>query len=251
MTSIDLNCDLGEERGDDEAVLPFVTSANIACGLHAGGPAVMRRTVAAALRAGVAIGAHPGYADRAGFGRQAQALPPAEIHDLVLFQIGALDVFVRAAGARLQHVKPHGALYHEAAARPEVADAIAHATRAARADLVLVGAPDSALAVAARACGLRFAGELFADRQYGDDGRLLPRSDPRAFVTLDDAAAAARAVRMARDREIPCASGKVLAQAGQTICLHGDDPRAADRARALRAAFARAGLAVAPLGSWL
>jgi UPF0271 protein len=248
---VDLNCDLGEGQGDDAAILAHVTSASVACGLHAGGPAVMRRTVEAARSARVAVGAHPGFPDREGFGRRALDLPPEEIHDLVLYQIGALEAFVRLAGMRLQHVKAHGALYHLANQQPETAEAVAAATRRARADLILVGAPASALAAAAARHGLRFAAEIFADRQYGEDGRLLPRSDPRALVEGDDAAVAARALAMALQQTIWTAAGRALSQPGHTLCLHGDDPRAAARAAAIRAAFARAGVTVAPLGSWL
>ena len=248
--TIDLNCDLGEGLGDDAAVLAFVTSANIACGAHAGDPVTMRRTVAAAVAAGVAIGAHPGFSDREHFGRQALDLPADEVFDLVLAQIGALAFTARPFGVRLGHVKPHGALYHVAGARPEIADAVVRAICAARGDLVLVGPPGSALADRAAAHGLRFAGEIFADRNYGDDGRLLPRSHPAALVALDLAAAAARAVAMVRDGAVTSLSGQLLPQLGQTLCLHGDDPQVIARARGLRAALAAAGIRVAPLAAW-
>jgi UPF0271 protein len=251
MTFVDLNCDLGEGQGDDAAILAHVTSASVACGLHAGGPAVMRRTVEAARRAGAAVGAHPSFPDREGFGRREMDLPPDELRDLVLYQLGALEVFVRAAGMRLQHVKAHGALYHVANRQPEAGEALAAATRQVRADLILVGAPGSALEAAAARQGLRFAGEVFADRQYGEDGLLLPRSDPRALVEGDDAAVAARALAMVEQQTVWTAGGRALARRGHTLCLHGDDPRAAGRAAAIRAAFARAGVNVAPLGSWL
>jgi UPF0271 protein len=230
--------------------MPYVTSANIACGAHAGDPVTMRRTVAAAVAAGVAIGAHPGFADRENFGRRPLALPPDAIFDLVLAQVGALAFLARPFGVRLAHVKPHGALYHLAAARPEIADAVVRATRAARADLVIVGPPDSALAQAAATLGMRFAGELFADRNYGDDGRLLPRSHPAALVALDPQAAAARAVALVRDGQVTTVSGKVVPQRGQTVCLHGDDPHVIERAQALRAALAAAAITVAPLAAW-
>jgi UPF0271 protein len=248
---IDLNCDLGEGVGDETAILPWLTSASVACGLHAGGPSVMRQTVEAAARAGVAVGAHPSYPDRAGFGRHAMELAPEAIHDLVLFQLGALAAFVRRARLRLQHVKAHGALYHAANQRPEVADAFAEATASVGAELIVVGAPGSALAAAASAHGLRFAAEIFADRHYGEEGRLLPRSDPRALVSGSDEEVAARAVAMVQEGAIRTANGTTIAQTGHTLCLHGDDPRAAARARAVRTAFAAAGITVAPLGSWL
>jgi 5-oxoprolinase (ATP-hydrolysing) subunit A len=249
--TIDLNCDVGEERGDDAAVMPFITSASVACGLHAGGPGAMRATVAAAAAAGVAVGAHPGYADREGFGRRETAVDAQAVFDLVLYQIAALDGFARQAGVRLQHVKPHGALYHAASTRPEVAEAIARATAAVRADLILIGPPASALAAAAAAHQLRFAGELFADRHYGEDGRLLPRSHPQALVAGDDALVAARAVAMVKTGAITTLGGASLAQPGASICLHGDTPGAPSRARAIRAALEQAGVRLAPLGSWL
>jgi UPF0271 protein len=247
---IDLNCDLGEGMGDDAAVLPLVTSANIACGAHAGDPSTMRRTIAAAVAAGVAIGAHPGFYDRAHFGRRALDLPADQVFDEVLAQVGALAFTARPFGVRLGHVKPHGALYHVAGARPDIADAFVRATLAARADLIVVGPPDSALSHSAQIHGARFAGELFADRNYGDDGRLVPRGDPGALVDLDLPAAAARAVALVRDGRITTVSGKTIAQVGQTLCLHGDDPRVVDRARALRSALAAAAITVAPLSAW-
>jgi UPF0271 protein len=249
-TAIDLNCDLGEGQGNDAAILPHVTSANVACGLHAGDPTAMRRTVEEAARLGVAVGAHPGFADRARFGRVELELPAEEIRDLVAYQIGALEVFVRRVGLRLQHVKAHGALYHVAGRRPEVARAIAEATREAG-ELVLVGAPGSALETAARAAGLRFAAEGFADRHYGDDGNLLPRTHPDAMVSGADDVVAARALEMVRTRRVPSHQGRSLDVPMQTLCLHGDDPRAAGRARAIRLALERGGVTVAPLASWL
>jgi 5-oxoprolinase (ATP-hydrolysing) subunit A len=239
---IDLNCDLGEGCGEDEAVLPFVTSASIACGLHAGDAPTMRRTIAAAARAGVTIGAHPSFPDREGFGRRPLPLPPEELFDHVLYQIGALTALARAAGVRIGHVKPHGALYHEAHARPELARAVALATRAARGDLVLVGFPGGALAAAAGEAGLRFAAEGFVDRAYGEDGALLRRGQPGAILDGDDEALAVRAVDMIEAQAVFTTSGRRLPVRLDTLCLHGDDPRVVGRARALRAALARAGI---------
>jgi UPF0271 protein len=249
---IDLNCDLGEGVGDDAAIMPFITSASIACGAHAGDPVTMRRTIAAAAAAGVAIGAHPGFFDRDNFGRRALDLPPEDVFDQVLAQIGALVFTARPFGVRLGHVKPHGALYHVASARPEIAAAVVRATLSARPDLIVVGPPDSALSRSAHAQGARFAAEIFADRNYDDDGRLVPRSHPQALVDLDPAAAAARAVALVRTGQVTTVSGHSLAlgHAGQTLCLHGDDPRVVDRARALRSALAAAAIVVAPLPAW-
>jgi 5-oxoprolinase (ATP-hydrolysing) subunit A len=248
---IDINCDLGEGIGDDAAVLPFVTSANVACGMHAGNATSMRRTVAAALAHHVTIGAHPGFDDRAHFGRRPLELPPEEIFDLVLAQLGALAAVVSAQGARLAHVKPHGALYHLAGARREIADAVVRAAQTLREDLIIVGPPGSALADSADEYDLRFAGEIFADRHYGEDGRLLPRSAAGALVTLDPQAAAARAAAMVHAGVVFTAAGTTLPQRGQTICLHGDDPAVGARAQALRAALGTAGVTVAPLAVWL
>src|SRR4051812_36263058 len=168
---IDLNCDLGEGQGDDAAILPSLTSASVACGLHAGGPSVMRRTVEEAAQLGVAVGAHPGFDDRARFGRVELPLPAAELYDLAAYQIGALAVFTRRAGVSIAHVKAHGALYHLAARLAEAADALARATRETAGAVVFVGVPGSAMEAAARGHGLPFAAEGFADRTYGDDGR--------------------------------------------------------------------------------
>jgi UPF0271 protein len=248
---IDVNCDLGEGMGDDAAVLPYVTSANVACGAHAGDATTMRKTVAAALAHGVVVGAHPSFDDRAHFGRRVLDLPPEQVFDLVLAQVGALAAVAAAQGARLGHVKPHGALYHVAGARPEIADAVVRAVQSVREDLIVVGPPGSALASAAGEYDLRFAGEIFADRHYGEDGRLLPRSSPGALVTLDPQAAAARAAGMVHAGVVFTATGTTLPQVGQTICLHGDDPQVAARARALREGLAAAGVTVAPLAVWL
>jgi UPF0271 protein len=250
VIAVDLNCDVGEGQGNDAAILPFVTSANVACGLHAGGPSVMRATVDEAARLGVAVGAHPGFADRARFGRVELELPPQEIYDLCAYQIGALGAFARRAGVALAHVKAHGALYHQAARQPEVAAAVAAAAREAAGAVILMGAPASEMEPAARARGLRFAAEGFADRGYGPDGRLLPRDLPGALVAGDDDAIAARAVEIVRTQRVPIEHG-TLALATQTLCLHGDDPRAAGRARAIRRALEQAGITVAPLAAWL
>jgi UPF0271 protein len=251
VIAVDLTCDLGEGAGHDEALMPFVTSASVACGLHAGDPSTMRRTLALARRHGVAAGAHPGFADREGFGRAARALPPEEIYDLALYQLGALDALARRAGVRLQHVKPHGALYHAGAARADVADALAAAARDFRRDLVLVGFPGSEMERAAGRLALRFAAEAFVDRGYGDDGLLLPRGHPAALVEAGPEDVAARAVEMVRRQEVITHGGRRVAMPAQTLCLHGDDPRAPERARAVRRALEAAGVRVAPLGAWL
>ncbi len=233
--AIDLNADLGEGMGDDDALLGLVTSANVACGFHAGDARSMRDTVRAAARHGVAVGAHPSYPDRAGFGREPQRLPLDDVHADVVYQVGALLALCRAEGVALVHVKPHGALYNQAAQDPELSLAIARAVRSVSADLVLVGlAASEAMRRAADSAGLRFAAEAFADRRYAADGTLVPRSVPGAVLD-DPAAVAAQAVELAR------------AGRADTLCLHGDTPGALANARAVRAALAQAGVDVRPL----
>jgi UPF0271 protein len=253
MTSfaVDLNCDLGEGVGDEPAILPFISSASVACGQHAGDPSMMRETVEAARAAGVAVGAHPGFADRENFGRRVLPLGARAIRDLVTAQVGALEALARAAGVRLQHVKAHGALYHVTSDDEAAADALCAAVAGVRRDLILVGFPGTRLERVARARGLRFAAEGFVDRGYGDDGRLLPRGAPGALLSGDDAAIGARAVAMVRAQAVQTASGRSLPLPVHTLCLHGDTPGAAARARAVRAALDAAGVAVRPLASLL
>lgn len=246
--AIDLNADLGESYGPwlmgaDAALLDLVSSANIACGLHAGDWDVMARTVALASAKGVALGAHPGLPDRQGFGRRELALCPDEAHNLVLYQLGALAGFARAAGAALAHVKPHGALYHMAARDRRLADAIAAAVRGFDPGLALVGPPGSALLDAGRDAGLAVWGEAFADRRYRADGTLLPRREPKALIRDVDEAVA-QALSLVETGTVVAADGTRVAVAAQTLCLHGDSPEALVLARRLRAELAARGIAV-------
>jgi len=238
---IDLNCDLGEGAGHDEEILPLVTSASIACGAHAGDADTMRATAALARACGVAVGAHPGYADRANFGRIELALPPREIGELVRTQIAALQA---AAPGPLRHVKPHGALYNLAARDRAVADAIAAAVRAADASLVLFGLAGGELVRAGRAHGLRVAAEVFADRTYRPDGSLTPRAQPGATIE-DEAAAVAQVLRMVREGVVRATDGSDVPVAADTVCLHGDGPHAVAFARCLRRELAAACIDVA------
>ncbi|HET9984147.1 MAG TPA: 5-oxoprolinase subunit PxpA [Longimicrobiales bacterium] len=252
MTRIDLNCDMGESFGAyrigaDDAVLPHVTSANIACGFHGGDPAVMGRTVAAALRHGVAVGAHPGLPDLVGFGRRAMEITPEEAYDLVVYQVGALLGFTAAAGAAMQHVKPHGALYNMAAGDAALADAIAAAVRDVDRGLVLFGLAGSELVAAGERAGLRTASEAFADRAYTSDGALVPRRREGALVT-DAEEAVRRALGMVVDGRVRAIDGADVPLRADTICIHGDGAHAAEFARRLRAAFEAAGVTVAPVG---
>ena len=228
---IDLNADVGEGCGQDAALMRSISSANVACGLHAGDPAVMRDTLLLAREHGVAVGAHPGFADREHFGRRDLQLPPEEITDLVARQIDALSAIAAGAGIRVQHVKPHGALYNIAVRDRRVADAIARGTASVDPSLILVGLPDSQLVAAGAAAGLRTAREAFADRAYRPDGTLLARSEPGAVI-YDPADVLARVVELAQRPNV------------DTICVHGDTPGAAELAAGIRAALEAAKIEV-------
>jgi UPF0271 protein len=249
---IDLNADLGEgfgayPMGADEAVLVYVTSANVACGFHAGDPSVIDRTVARAVRAGVAVGAHPSHFDLRGFGRREIAADPAEVESDVLYQVGAVAAFARAHGGHLTHVKPHGALYSQAARDEALARAIARGVARAGRELALVGlAGSAAMRRAAEGEGLRFAAEAFADRAYDREGRLVPRSRPGALIT-DPASAAAKALRIVREGVVTSIDGAEVEMHADTLCLHGDNPHALGIARAVREALEAAGVSVRAL----
>jgi len=252
-TTIDLNADVGESlgpwpMGEDERLIPLVSSVNIACGFHAGDPVTIGRTVRLAVDAGAAIGAHPGYPDLAGFGRRDMDLSPAELEAAIVYQVGAVAAFARAAGSDLRHVKAHGALYNRAAADRAVADAVARAVRASGADLVLVGLAGSALLDAGRAAGLAIAAEAFPDRAYEADGSLRSRRLEGAVLTDSDLVAE-RAVRMARDGTVVAVDGSVVRLDADTLCLHGDTPGAVEHARAVRRALEAAGIRVARVGA--
>jgi 5-oxoprolinase (ATP-hydrolysing) subunit A len=250
---IDLNSDLGESfgpwpMGQDAALMDRITSANVACGFHAGDPGTMRQTVELAKVKGVAVGAHPGFPDLVGFGRRELKASAAEVEDLVLYQVAALAGVARAAGVTLQHVKAHGALYNMACRDRVLADAIARAVAAFDPALILFGLPHSELLRAGAAAGLRVAAEVFADRAYDPDGTLTSRTKPGSVIH-DPAAVVARAVRMVKNREVVAVDGSVIALRADTICLHGDTPGAADLARAVRTGLEAAGVTVANLGA--
>jgi UPF0271 protein len=248
---IDLNADIGEsfgiyKTGEDELLLRQITSGSIACGFHAGDPSVMRATVRLAARAGVAVGAHPGFPDLAGFGRREIDATPQEIADFVLYQVGALAAMAGTEGLKLQHVKPHGALYNMSVRRADVAEAIASAVASFDASLVLIGLPGSELLAAGSRLGLRVAAEAFADRSYEPDGSLTPRHFADAVLT-EPVHVAERAVRMVRDGQIVARDGSVLSVRADTICIHGDTPDCAALASAVRLGLEQAGVTVAPL----
>jgi UPF0271 protein len=253
VATIDLNCDMGESfgawtMGQDEAVMPLVSSANVACGFHAGDPQVMRRSVALARRHGVAIGAHVALPDLQGFGRREMRVAPDEAYAFVLYQLGALAAFAKAQGAELAHVKPHGALYNMAAREPALAAAIARAVREFDPRLVLFGLSGSALIEAGRVAGLAVAREAFADRRYESNGQLTPRSEPGAVIDDPDDAAA-QLLELVERGTVTSRHGDALRVEADTICVHGDRPDAAAFARALRARLDAAGVRVAAPGA--
>jgi 5-oxoprolinase (ATP-hydrolysing) subunit A len=245
---IDLNADVGEsfgayKLGCDEDLIPLITSANVACGFHAGDPGVMRATVTIAREHHVAVGAHPGFPDLVGFGRRELNASPREVEDAVAYQIGALAGIAAAQGVALQHVKAHGALYNMAVRTRPLADAIARATAAVDGTLILLGLPGSELIEAGKRAGLRTASEGFADRAYQRDGALVPRTQQGAVI--DDADTVVdRAVMMARDRAVVAIDGSRLSIDIETLCVHGDTPGAAALASRIRRALATAGIDV-------
>ncbi|MFM7136221.1 MAG: 5-oxoprolinase subunit PxpA [Planctomycetota bacterium] len=241
--TIDLNCDLGEGSPHDATVMPLVTSANIACGGHAGDEATMSATVVLARRHGVAIGAHPGHADREHFGRRRIVIPPAAAAALVVTQVGRLEA---VAGEPPRHVKLHGGLYHQVAHDTSLAGAVAAAIAARWPGMILVAPAGSPLVAVGRALGLTVAEEAFIDRAYGADGSLVPRSQPGAVIA-DPLVAAARAVRLVREHEVESGDGSLVRLRADTFCIHGDGPDPAGLAFAVREALAAVGIAVQPL----
>jgi 5-oxoprolinase (ATP-hydrolysing) subunit A len=240
---IDLNADLGEGSGSDQELLQLVSSANIACGFHAGDAVTMLQSVRWAKAAGVAIGAHPSFPDRENFGRTAMQLPAETVYAQMIYQVGALKSLAESEGERLVHVKPHGMLYNQAAADPLLADTIARAVKAVDARLILVGLAGSESIRAAAHYGLQTREEVFADRGYQASGALVPRSQPGALIE-DSAQAIAQTLTMVQQRKVQSISGEWVAVNAQTVCLHGDGAHALQFAHALRAAFATQQIAV-------
>ncbi|MEB3101080.1 LamB/YcsF family protein [Ferviditalea candida] len=248
MRSADLNCDLGEgygayRKGRDDELLDVVTSANIACGFHAGDPSVMRKTVELCLEKGVAIGAHPGLPDLQGFGRREMRITPQEAYDMTIYQIGALYGFVKAAGGVLHHVKPHGALYNMAAVNSELAHAIAEAVYRIEPTLVIYGLSGSELIRAGERFGLQTASEVFADRTYQEDGTLTPRSSGTALIH-NEAEAAAQVLRMVRQGSVLTIKQTEIRIKADTVCIHGDGNRAVEFARKIRNTLETEGVSV-------
>lgn len=230
MYKVDLNCDLGESFGNykigvDEEILPFVTSANIACGFHAGDPTVMHKTVKLAIKNEVSIGAHPGLPDLVGFGRRNMNISKEDTYDMVVYQVGALNAFVKAEGGRLQHVKPHGALYNMAAKNYILAKAIAEAVYNVDPELILFGLSGSELIRAGEDIGIRTASEVFADRTYQKDGSLTPRTEENAIIK-DEENAINQVIKMVKEGTVLCQQGFDIPIKADTICLHGDGEHA-------------------------
>jgi UPF0271 protein len=250
MTAVDLNSDLGEgfgrwSLGDDEAMLGIVSSANVACGFHAGDPATIRRTVRLAVERGVAIGAHVGYRDLAGFGRRRMDVPSEELQADVAYQVGALAGLAAAEGGRVAYVKPHGALYNTAQVDDRVAEDVAAAVAAVDDALLMLGLPGSAALAAASAAGLATAAEAFADRAYQADGTLVPRSAPGA-VLHDPDDVALRMLRLVTEGVVEAVDGSVVPVRADSICVHGDSPGAVAMASRVRSVLTDAGVRVAP-----
>lgn len=248
MDTLDLNSDLGESfgrwvLGDDEAMLGLVTSANVACGFHAGDPTTLRRTCAAAASRDVVVGAQVGYRDLAGFGRRFVDVAPAELADDVVYQIGALDGMCRVAGTSVRYVKPHGALYNAIVHHSAQAEAVVAAVRDYSPSLPVLGLPGSEFLRAAERAGLRTVPEFFVDRGYTPDGTLVPRSSPGAVLD-DPVSVTERVLRLVTDGVVEAVDGSTVRVAAASACVHGDSPGAVEMARAVRAGLAEAGVTV-------
>ncbi|MED4943079.1 5-oxoprolinase subunit PxpA [Heyndrickxia coagulans] len=248
MPSIDLNCDMGESFGAytigrDEEILDLITSANIACGFHAGDPTVMRKTVRMAAEKGVGIGAHPGLPDLMGFGRRNIQISPQEAYDMTVYQIGALAAFAKAEGSTVRHVKPHGALYNMAAKDARLAEAIAEAVYDVSPDLILFGLAGSELVKAGEKAGLKTASEVFADRTYQQDGALTPRREPNALIE-DRETAAKQVIRMIKEGAVTSVQGEDVSVRADTICIHGDGRQALHFAAFIRQSLEQEGIKI-------
>jgi len=249
--SVDLNCDLGESFGAytigmDEDVIPYVTSANVACGFHAGDPLIMQKTVQTAGKYGVHIGAHPGFPDLAGFGRRNMQMSPAEIKAMIQYQVGALLAFCMAEKKSLQHVKPHGALYNMAVKDAAMAEAICEGIAEVDPNLILLGPAGSELMKGAQKNGLLVAREVFADRAYEEDGTLVARSKAGAMIT-DEAEAIRRVVKMVKNGTVTAITGREIEVQADSVCVHGDGPKALDFVRKISGILKEEGIQIRPL----
>lgn len=250
MKRVDLNCDLGESFGTykiglDESVIPYISSANIACGFHASDPVVMEHTVAMAKEYGCSIGAHPGFPDLMGFGRRQMQITPDEAKAYIIYQVGALAGFCRAYGVRMHHVKPHGAFYNMAAVDYPLARAICEGIYEVDPELVLLGLAGSELLKAAGDTGLQYASEVFADRAYNEDGTLVSRKLPGAVIT-DEAAAVQRVLRMVKEQKVTSVTGKDIMIRPDSICVHGDNQKALQFVQKIREALIKEQIEIKP-----
>ena len=255
MHIVDINCDMGEsfgsyKMGRDEEILDYITSANIACGFHAGDPATMRKTVKMALKKNVGLGVHPGLQDLHGFGRRDINITPQEAYDLVVYQIGALNAFVTSEGGKLQHVKPHGALFNMASKSAPLSEAIAEAVYNVDPELILFGLSGSELVKAGRKIGLRSANEVFSDRTYQEDGSLTSRRENNALIT-DHSAAVNQVIRMVKEGKVHSVQGTDVSIEANTICIHGDGESALEFAQYIPKALNEAGIQVAKISEFL
>jgi UPF0271 protein len=251
---VDLNCDMGESFGaytigQDEIVLSSITSANIACGFHAGDPTVMAKTIELALEKGVGIGAHPGYPDLSGFGRRLMQIPPKDVYHLVMYQIAALQGMTQALGGTLQHVKPHGALFNTAAIDADIAAAVAEAVYHVAPNAILFGLSNSLLVQAGERLGLKTAHEVFADRTYQDDGSLTPRTHEQAIIH-DVEIAISQVIRMVVEGKVTSVSGSDVSIKADTICVHGDGPSALLFVQKLHEALQKFDIELESIGKW-
>ena len=251
MYAIDLNSDLGEsygayKMGRDEDIIPLVSSANVACGFHAGDPTVMAKTAALCKTSGVSMGAHPGFPDLQGFGRRNMNVSPEDAKNLILYQVGALGAFCKSAGITLQHVKPHGALYNMAAKDPKLARAICEGIQTYDPALILLGLSGSEMLRQAKEIGLPCAAEVFADRAYEDDGTLVARTKPGAMIR-DEEEAVSRVIGMIKNHSVTSISGKEIEICPDSVCVHGDSEKALLFVKKIRAALEQEGIAIKPL----
>lgn len=251
MIRVDLNCDMGESFGNykigmDEEIVQYISSANIACGFHASDPLVMSKSVKLCASAGVSVGAHPGFPDLVGFGRRQMKVSLPELKAMVIYQVGALKAFCTANGVKLQHVKPHGAMYNMAAKDLNMAEAICEGIREVDPDLILLGLSGSKLIEAAKKVGLRYAGEVFADRGYEEDGSLVPRTEKGAMIT-DENEAIRRVIGMVKDHRVTAVTGKEVEVLPDSICLHGDSPKAVLFAEKISRALKEEGIEIVPM----
>lgn len=255
MYRVDLNCDLGESFGNykigcDEKVIPFISSANVACGFHASDPVVMDKTVEMAKKYGVSVGAHPGLPDLMGFGRRKIDITPLEAKTMIEYQIGALDAFCRAHNIKMSHVKPHGALYNMAGKDIELSLAICEGIKAVNPDLILLGLSGSKMIEAAKMTGIKYASEVFADRAYKDDGSLVDRKNNGAVIT-DEEEAIKRVVRMIKEGRVRSINGNDVEIEAQSICVHGDGIKALEFVKKIRQNFEFENIEILSLDKWI